>query len=80
MMSMQRLNSLLAAAEIKRTDGAPNSDEFVIRKLTEDRAERLDLLGKIMNDGSVSDQAEELESEIAAIDYALAAYSELATS
>jgi len=80
MMTMPKLQSLLAIAEVKRTDGVPNSDEWVARKLSEDRAERQDLLNKIKDDASVADQAAGLEAEIASIDHALTAYPELATA
>ncbi len=80
MMADHKLKSLLDIAEVKRADGVNNSDEWVVRKLREDRAERSDLLSKIKDDAFVADQALELEAEIVAIDHALTAYPELATA
>lgn len=78
MMSTQKLESLLATAKVKRIAVTPNSDEFVVRKLRKNRAERQELLHKIATDLGVSDQAAVLEAEIASIDNALTAYPELA--
>lgn len=80
MMATHKLKSLLEIAEVKRSDGIANSDEWVVRKLREDRTERQDLLSKIMGDAGVADQAEGLSTEIASIDHALTAYPELATA
>ena len=77
-MSTQKLESLLATAEVKRIAVTPNSDEFVVRKLRKDQAERQELLDKIATDLGVADQAAVLEAEIASIDNALTAYPELA--
>ena len=47
MMPFFRLQSMLAIAESRRMSGTPDSDDFVVRKLSEDRDERADLLAKI---------------------------------
>lgn len=77
MMAMHKLTSLLNIAEVRRADGLHNSDEWVVRKLRTDRAERADLLSKIDGDEFVADTALKLKNEIAAIDHALTAYPEL---
>lgn len=77
MMVMRKLKSLLAIAEVKRSDSVSNSDEWVVRKLREDKSERLDLLHKIKGDPMVKDQAADLANEIASIDHALTAYPEI---
>lgn len=77
MMAMHKLTSLLNIAEVRRADGLDNSDEWVVRKLRTDRAERADLLSKIDGDEFVADTALKLKTEIAAIDHALTAYPEL---
>lgn len=77
MMLIHRLASLLNIAEQRRADGINNSDEWVVRKLREERAERADLLSKIEDDASVADQAMALRKDIVLIDGALTAYPEL---
>lgn len=77
MMAKHKLTSLLNIAEVRRADGLDNSDEWVVRKLREDRAERADLLSKIDDYECVADTALELKNQIAAIDHALTAYPEL---
>lgn len=77
MMAIHKLKSLLEVAEARRTDNVPNSDEWVARKLREDKVERVDLLSKIQGDPLVADQALELEAEIASIEHALTAYPSL---
>lgn len=80
MMLAKKFKRLLEIADVKRADGVPNSDEWVVKKLREEKAERLDLLSKIKGDEIVADQALEMEAEIAAIDRALTAYPELANA
>lgn len=80
MLAIHKLKSLLVVAEQKRADGVPNSDEWVVKKLREDRAERAELLSKMQGDAFFADQALELEAEVASIDHALTAYPELATA
>lgn len=80
MMTIPKLLSLLQVAEVKRVTGIQNSDDFVTRKLKDDKAERVDLLANIKNDADMVDMTFELEAEIASIDHALTAYPELATA
>lgn len=80
MMPKHKLDELLKVAEAKRANGLPNSDEFVTRKLREDRAERADLFSKIKGDADMVDMVFELEAEIVSIDHALTAYPELTTA
>lgn len=80
MMTMPKLRSLLQVAEIERADGVPNSDDFVARKLKDDKAKRVDLLARIKGEAEMVDMVFELEAEIASIDHALTAYPELAAA
>ncbi|BDT74172.1 hypothetical protein os4_37250 (plasmid) [Comamonadaceae bacterium OS-4] len=80
MMLTKKFKRLLEIADVKRADGVPNSDEWVVKKLREEKLERLDLLSKIKGDETVVDQALALEADIAAIDRALTAYPELANA
>lgn len=74
MLAMHKLDGLLKIAKVRRADGLENSDEWVVRKLRQDRAERADLLSKIDGDELCADTALALKEEIAAIDHALTAY------
>ena len=80
MMPKHKLDELLNVAEVKRENGRPNSDEFVVRKFREDRAERADLFTKIKGEADMADMVNELEAEIVSIDHALTAYPELTTT
>lgn len=80
MMLTSKLQSFLEVAQAKRTTGVPNSDEFVVRKLTEDLAERMAFLREIESDDGAAEMKTELESEIASISRALTAYPQQATA